>query len=168
MRMNFEIKSRWHGSVLFALETESLRLCVEAAVKSGANLGGAYLGGANLRGANLGGANLRDANLGDANLRDANLGGANLGGADGIVRFPIQILGHKHPMWTTQDGKLQIGCHTKTFDEWREHADAIGRAEGYSPLDVEIYKLHIEHVERVARLLWKETEATTESVEAGR
>jgi uncharacterized protein YjbI with pentapeptide repeats len=51
--MKFEIKHRFSGSVLFSLETESLKLCVEAAVTSGANLSGAYLTGADLRGANL-------------------------------------------------------------------------------------------------------------------
>jgi uncharacterized protein YjbI with pentapeptide repeats len=83
----FEIKHRFSGSVLFSLETESLKLCVEAAVKGGANLrgadlGGANLGGADLHGANLGGANLRGADLGGANLGGADLHGANLGGAD--------------------------------------------------------------------------------------
>jgi hypothetical protein len=82
-----EIKHRFSGSVLFSLETESLKLCVEAAVKGGANLGGAnldgaYLDGANLGGANLGGANLDGANLGGAYLGGAYLDGANLGGAN--------------------------------------------------------------------------------------
>ena len=62
----FEIKSRWNGSVLFSLETASIRLCLEAAVKSKA-----YLSGADLRDADLSGADLRDAYLRDAYLRDA-------------------------------------------------------------------------------------------------
>ncbi len=82
--MKFEIKHRFNGYVLFSLETENMRLCVEAAIKSGADLGvadlrGADLGVADLRDANLRDANLRDANLRDANLRDANLRDANLG-----------------------------------------------------------------------------------------
>jgi len=85
--MTIEIKSRWDASVLFSLKTDSLKLCVEAAVKSRADLGGAALGSANLRGAALGGAalgsaDLGSANLGGANLRGAALGGADLGGAD--------------------------------------------------------------------------------------
>jgi hypothetical protein len=79
--MKFEIKHRFGGSVLFSLETESIKLCVEAAVKSGANLRGANLGGANLDGAYLRGAYLDGAYLGGANLRGAYLGGAYLGGA---------------------------------------------------------------------------------------
>jgi hypothetical protein len=80
--MKFEIKSRFTGSVLFSLETESLKLCVEAAVKAKAYLRDANLSDANLRGADLRGAYLRDANLSDANLRDVDLRDANLGGAD--------------------------------------------------------------------------------------
>ena len=80
--MIFKIKNRFTGHVLFSLETESLKLCVEAAVNDGANLDGANLDGANLDGANLRGANLRGANLRGANLDGANLDGANLDGAN--------------------------------------------------------------------------------------
>ena len=88
--MLYTIPHRYSGAILFSLETESLKLCVEAAVKSGADLRGADLRGANLRGADLrdadlgdadlGGANLRGADLRDADLGDADLGGANLRG----------------------------------------------------------------------------------------
>ena len=74
--MKFEIKSRWNGSVLFSLETDSLKLCVEAAVKAKADLRGAYLSGADLGGADLGGAYLRGAYLSGAYLSGADLSGA--------------------------------------------------------------------------------------------
>ena len=80
--MKIEIKHRINGSVLFEGEFGSLKLCLIAAVKADANLGGAYLGGANLGGAHLGGADLRGAYLRDADLRGAYLGGAYLGDAD--------------------------------------------------------------------------------------
>ena len=90
--MKFEIKHRYSGNVLLSMDTESIKLCVEAAAKSGAylreaDLGGAYLRGADLRGAYLREANLRGADLGEAYLRGADLGGAdlrkaNLGGAN--------------------------------------------------------------------------------------
>jgi hypothetical protein len=41
--MLFEIKHRFTGSVLFSLECGSLKLCVEAAIKSDADLSGADL-----------------------------------------------------------------------------------------------------------------------------
>ncbi len=59
--MLFEIKNRFTGSVIFSLETSSFKLCVEAAVKSRADLYGANLSGANLSGADLYGANLSGA-----------------------------------------------------------------------------------------------------------
>ena len=85
--MKFEIKNRWSGEVLFSLETESFKLCVITAIKSGVDLTGADLSRANLTRANLTGADLTGANLTDANLTRADLfradlTGANLTGAD--------------------------------------------------------------------------------------
>ena len=91
--MKYEIKHRYTGEVLFALDCGSLKLCVEAAVSARVSLAGANLGGAN-----LGGANLRDANLWDANLWDANLGGANLryanlwGAKDADLAFAMTVI----------------------------------------------------------------------------
>ena len=73
----FEIKHRFPGSILFSIETESFKLAVEAAVKSGANLSGANLSGADLSGANLSGANLYGASL----------SGADLSGAKGVNKY---------------------------------------------------------------------------------
>ena len=107
MSSKFEIKHRYSGAVLFEMETDSLKLCVEAAVKSGAdlyranlsradligaNLNGADLIGANLNGANLSGADLSWADLSradliGANLSRANLNGANLNGAKSLVKI---------------------------------------------------------------------------------
>lgn len=66
--MKFEITHGLSGNVLFSIETDSLRLAVEAAKKSGADLRGA-----DLRYADLSGADLRGANFGGADLRGANL-----------------------------------------------------------------------------------------------
>jgi len=77
-----EIKHRYTGAVLFSMETNSTRVCVEAAIKSGADLYEANLYEANLYEANLYEANLYEADLRGANLRGANLRGADLRGAD--------------------------------------------------------------------------------------
>ena len=69
--MLYEIKSYFSGRVLFSLETTSLKLCVEAAVKSGADLSGADLSGADLRRADLSGADLSGAVLSGAVLSRA-------------------------------------------------------------------------------------------------
>ena len=101
--MKVEIKSRWTGSVLFSLETESLKLAVEAAVKQGAYLTGAYLTGADLRGADLRGADLTDADLTGADLRGADLRGADLRGAKNLNKFAVCSL----LMLLDQPGKIR-------------------------------------------------------------
>jgi hypothetical protein len=93
----FQIKHRFSGKILSELECGSLKLCVEAAVRTDAYLRGAYLRGADLRGADLTdayltgaylrgaylrGADLTDADLTDADLTDAYLTDAYLRGAD--------------------------------------------------------------------------------------
>ena len=143
--MKVEIKSRFDSSILFSIETDTLKLAVELGVKSGADLSRANLSRANLSGADLSGANLSWANLSGADLSVADFGKS---------KFPIQILGHKHFMQTSADGKLQIGCHVHTVAQWEKNAEKIGNAENYSPLDIEIYKLHIEHIAKVSRMLW--------------
>jgi hypothetical protein len=80
--VKFEIKHRFTGVVLFSLECSLLKLCVETAVMSDADLRDADLRGAYLRGAYLRGAYLRGAYLSDADLRGADLRGADLSGAD--------------------------------------------------------------------------------------
>ena len=82
--MNIQIKSRFTAAVLFEHDAEnnSIRLTLELAIKSEANLRGANLSRANLSGADLSGADLSGADLSEADLRVANLTGANLSGAD--------------------------------------------------------------------------------------
>ena len=85
-KIKIEIKSRWSGNVLFEYEAvdNTIAKTMEAAVKSGADLGGADLGGADLGGADLGGADLGGADLGCANL-----GGAYLRDAKNIPFVPL-------------------------------------------------------------------------------
>ena len=77
-----EIQNRWTGAVLYSGEHADVKEAVEAAVKAGANLAGAYLAGANLAGAYLADADLTGAYLAGAYLTGANLAGAGLTGAD--------------------------------------------------------------------------------------
>ena len=126
--MGISIKHRLTSAVLFSLECESLKICVEAAVKQKADLGGAYLGGADFRGADLGGADFRGADLA------AQLGQPNAWDA-----------------WTyvSKDGlqRVRVGCHDFTLAEGRaywqgkdnrrevmaalDYAEAIGKLRGW-------------------------------------
>ena len=63
--MLFNIKSKIDGKILFELETSSFELCIEAAVRTYANLSNANLSNADLRYADLSYANLRNADLGE-------------------------------------------------------------------------------------------------------
>ena len=67
---------------------------------------------------------------------------------------PIYIQGHRHPLTLSSHGQITIGCCTHSIEQWKENAKKIGDVQGYSPLDIEIYKLHIEHIAKVARLLF--------------
>ena len=57
------ITSRFDGRTLYECEAESLLKALRTAVRSGADLCGAYLRGADLRGAYLGGADLGGAKM---------------------------------------------------------------------------------------------------------
>ena len=137
--MLFKIKHRFSGSVLFSLETESLKLCVEAAVKDGANLYGADLYGADLYGADLRGANLRGADLRGANLRGANLDGAGklIGDRPIIQISPIGSRSDFLTAYITDNGIfLKTGCFFGTVENFKSaikntHGDNI-HAEEYT------------------------------------
>ena len=111
--MKVSILSRFNASLLFEYESEenSLKITLQAAVKSGADL----------RGANLDGADLRDANLRGANLYGADLRGANLDG-EKLTKTPLQLNNLK---WFVliSDKYLRIGCQRFTIEEWKNFDD---------------------------------------------
>ena len=81
------IKHKFTGSLIFELECNSMRLCVESAISNDSDLCGAdfrnsNLSGTNLRSADFRVADLRDSNLRGTNLRAVDLRGAQLRGAD--------------------------------------------------------------------------------------
>ena len=142
--MKLSILSRFNASILFEYEAEenNLKITLQAAVKTGANLYGADLYGADLRGADLRYANLRDADLRGADLCGADLCGANLPAADlcgadlrganlrganldgeKLVKTPLQLNNLK---WFVliSDKYLRIGCQRFTIEEWRNFDDA--------------------------------------------
>ncbi|MCP5230933.1 MAG: pentapeptide repeat-containing protein, partial [Zoogloeaceae bacterium] len=142
-----EIKHEYSGEVLFSLECGSLRLCVEAAVRSEANLRGADLCGADLRGANLYGANLCEADLYGADLRGANLYGANLCEADlrgadlrGADLYGAEIIdagqdrrGYRFFAWRNTDGEAvyRAGCkETTNYAEFCAHYGGDYKSNG--------------------------------------
>ena len=159
--MHIEIKSRYNGSVLFAGEFGSLKLCVEGAVKSradlrgadlsranlpGADLSRANLPGADLRGADLSGADLSRANLSGAYLPRADLRGADLSGADlsgaNLSRADVAAnLGtpdgcHAWTHATQGQQRIRVGCRDFTIAEARKYwAGKSDRSEVLAAVD---------------------------------
>ena len=83
-----EIRNRWTGSVMHAVDAPTTRAAVLSLIAQAtekderANLSDADLSGANLSRADLSRADLSRANLSDADLSDADLSGADLSDAD--------------------------------------------------------------------------------------
>ena len=140
--MQFEIKSRWSGTVIFTAYIEAdesasasinLGLAVKEAVKaraylrgtdlSGANLRRAYLRGTDLSGTDLSGANLSGTDLSGAYLRGTDLSGANLDGVCGINDWIKNIQIEDWPISYTSE-TMQIGCQRHPLDAWRNFSDA--------------------------------------------
>ena len=120
--MNYQIKCRFTGVIRFELECESMKLCVEAAIKSRADL--RY---ANLRGANLCDINLRCADLYGADLSGANLYGADLGEVVGKMLsegfFQCGPVGSRRDFllaFHTDKGIfIKTGCFFGTIEQFR-------------------------------------------------
>ena len=136
----YEVKNRWTGAALFEGDFDTMRLCVEAACKSGADLSRA-----DLRGADLRGANLSDANLSGAGLRGADLSGANLRGAKVLgspTRRAVRADGYEFYLWPTDAGwRVQAGCRWFTYEEaWAHwcgpHAERLGTDLGDETQDI--------------------------------
>ncbi|MCP4342927.1 MAG: pentapeptide repeat-containing protein [Desulfobulbaceae bacterium] len=149
----FEIKSRFNGSVLFSLKTESLKLAVEDGVADKADLSGASLSWANLYRANLSWADLSDADLSGADLSGASLSGADLSGANlsganlsgakiaeniTVEIIPIQIYGAPWDI-TIWDSYMRIGCEFHSLAEWFNYNDE-----------------QIKHMEKRALTFWNQ------------
>ena len=176
--MKIKILNRFNGSLLHEVEAENIKDAVLQLVKSGANLYGANLYGANLSvanlyGANLSGANLSGANLYGADLSRANLSGANLYGAnlyganlsvanlyganlsrakdvDGriIIKY-FHLAGSKNRVTWYGNGKLSIGCITKSIREWKELYQSIGEKNDYSASEIAEYYQYILFAEQM-------------------
>jgi hypothetical protein len=136
-----------YGANLYGADLSGANL--SGANLSGANLYGANLYGADLSGANLYGADLYGANLSGANLSGANLSGANLYGADlsGANlsktllenKVILSFIYNKHTAYYFGLNEILIGCHKHSIEHWLENYKTIGKASGYSDIEIEKY-----------------------------
>ena len=125
--MKFEIKNRFSGELIIAVEAESWRFAVELAIKQGADL--------------------RSADLRSADLRHASLRYADLSYAD-LMLFQFQ----RHQAYYTFDGALRIGCMIMPVTEWALGFKEIGEREKYSEEQILMYgqliAMCLEHFKR--------------------
>ena len=95
--MKFQIKSQFSAKILFELDCNSLKICIEKAIG-----GGAGLHGADLRGADLYGADNKKIKL---------------------TKNPIQILGLHWPILIF-NFNMRIGCEFHLIEEWENFTPA--------------------------------------------
>ena len=63
---------------------------------------------------------------------------------DAWKKSPLQIQGSKNFFSVSSKTHISIGCHSKTFEEWRDNYKAIGKEEGYTPEEIEEYGHYID------------------------
>ena len=149
--MLFEIKNRFNGLLIFSLETESIKLCVEAAVKARINLSSA----------DLYSANLSSANLSFANLSFANLSSAKYGYGVPLENKPVQLDSNKYYV-LIMDTHIKIGCKLYKHTEWESFTDAEiskmdnGALEWWNEWRGMILSLSLGHQQRIAKFRGEE------------
>ena len=84
---------------------------------------------ADLSGANLSGADPYGANLSRADLKETILEGK------AILSFQFE----KHTAYFYGSDEIRIGCHALPINEWLENHSKIGKEEGYSDKQIEMY-----------------------------
>ena len=109
----------------------------------------ADLKGADLYGANLTGADLTDADLTRADIRGANLTGvyltrADLTDANIISTRGIYTIQLDRDVVIAHASQVQIGCEKHIIDQWLEHYKEIGKKNGYTEKQIEIYGKQLE------------------------
>jgi len=98
--------------------------------------------------ADLSGADLYGADLSGANLSGANLSGAKISDTEYLVKT-LFINGSIHSVSWYGCNQIQIGCHKKEIDWWKENYKMIGEKEGYAPEQIEEYYDYILMCEKM-------------------
>ena len=78
--------------------------------------------------------------FGDAQVcGDARVSGNAWVSGDAWDQSPLYIQGSRHALTNSRKGHIQIGCHERTFEDWKKHGKAIARVEGYTSAQIKEY-----------------------------
>lgn len=110
-----------------------------------------------LTGADLTRAKLTDADLTNADLAYADLTGADLTRADlaYAVLTGAKILYfryNKHTAYYTYTDNISIGCQTSSIKQWKKEYKKIGKSEGYTKDEIEMYGAFIKMCEKKRKI----------------
>ena len=73
---------------------------------------------------------------------------AEIGDREVIVKS-LFIKGTKHTIYWWGKGVINIGCHKKTINEWKDVYESIGEDENYSEKEIEEYYGYIIMIEQL-------------------
>ena len=66
-------------------------------------------------------------------------------------KSPLFIIGSKHSLTNSKHGHIQIGCHCKTFEYWKENYKRIGEIEGYTKEEIKEYGEYIKLFKKIGK-----------------
>ena len=84
--------------------------------------------------------------------KQSNLTGDAWVSGDAWEQSPLQIQGSKHYLNECKKGYLKIGCIEKSFTDWQEHFEEIGKNNGYTEKQVKEYGLYINLAIQLSKL----------------
>ena len=93
---------------------------------------------ADLRGSDLSGSNLRGSNLSGSDLNNTKLNNTIFTRNDQVQFFSYNMFIANH-----YNGVITIGCLTHSVDHWIKNYKEIGKKNGFTDLEIEMYGLFI-------------------------
>ena len=61
-----------------------------------------------------------------------------------ILKNILQICGSNHFVNICAYGRIQIGCYNKSFEEWQNEFEQVGKENGYTQQQIKEYKMYID------------------------
>ncbi len=59
-------------------------------------------------------------------------------------KSPLYIQGSKYPVCMYSSTQIKIGCQIHTAKEWMRHGELIAKKDGFTPEEIEEYRMYIE------------------------